>query len=94
MSTSNPFMAYAESVSRPECVKHTNPMNTALLKEMKQMTRKGMNCSKLILLHVLFTLLRHGKDGRFFRWLSLQTPWRDHVSNDFQWKNNNQPWKA
>lgn len=65
MSTSNPFMAHAESVSHPKCVKHTNPMNTALLKEKNQMTRKGMNCSKLIILHVLFTLLRHGKDGRF-----------------------------
>lgn len=79
MSKPNPFMAYAESVSRPECVKHTNPINTALLKEMKQMTRKGMNCRKLILLHVLFTLLRHGKDVRFSLALtadfsSLETP--------------------
>lgn len=65
MSTPNLFMAYAESVSHLKCAKHANSMNPALLMEVKPVTRKVMFCSKLILLHALFTLLRHGKDGRF-----------------------------
>lgn len=40
-------------------------MNPALLMEVKPITRKGMASSGLTLLHVLFTLLCHEKDGRF-----------------------------
>lgn len=45
--------------------KHAISMNPALLMEVKQMTRKVMFCSKVILSYALFTLLHHGKDGRF-----------------------------
>lgn len=56
-------------------------MNPALLMEVKQMTRKGMASSGLILLHYSLCCVMERTAG--FLWVSLQTlaPWRDHVNN-------------